>query len=459
MKTYSLIVIFAFIGATTGIIKAQTSGICGDNLTWQLADSTLTISGSGAMYDYTYYAEGRPWYNVGKSIKTLVISDGVTAIGKYAFYQCTNLEFVTIPTSVTRLGEESFTACRSLTVITIPSTIDTIESRVFASCSSLISINVDRNNPNYSSVNGVFYNKQQDTLICCPAGKTDEFTIPAFVTAIADRAFAGCEKLTSITVPSAVLAVGTNAFAVCTNLTAINVDAENRHYSSADGIFYNKSQDTLICCPTGRTGEIIIPNTVVTIGDEAFEFCRYLTSVIIPNSVTTIGFAAFALCYRLSSIEIGSSVTRIGYWAFYFCNYLRSITCRAISPPIIDQPSIFDLPYKANVLIPCNTLADYRDSDWGAIFANLIEDCDSGLNEKMLNEKIKLYPNPAIDKICIDYEAVYSFKIYDVYGKEILSRKANGKTEVDISNLEKGIYFVTVFSANNAIWSNKIIKR
>ena len=329
-ELFKLILISALAGmGIMNIAKAQTSGTCGDNLTWQLTGSgnslTLTISGDGEMYDYTIYSGGRPWDSYKSNIKTVIIENRVTAIGECAFYQCSNLEFVTIPKSVVKLGYRSFFSCGNLTTITIPDSVTTIESGVFEACSNLTSINVNANNPNYSSDDGVLYNKLQDTLICCPAGKSETFTIPDFVTMVADKAFQNCRKLTSITVPGSVFSIGVNAFAICTSLTAVNVAANNMNYSSNDGIFYNKLQDTLICCPSGKTGAVTIPNTVITIADEAFNFCRDLVSVIIPNSVTTIGKAVFAHCYGLSSVEIGNSIESIGDFAFWWCSGLTSI--------------------------------------------------------------------------------------------------------------------------------------
>ena len=457
MKRSALIMTFILIGITTNIAKAQPHGTCGVNLTWQLVDSTLTISGNGKMYDYTLYYGSRPWDAYRDNIKILVINSGVTAIGEHAFHQSFFLRSVTIPNSVTKLGRDAFFACSSLTTIDISNYILEIGRDAFAACSSLMSINVDDNNPNYSSNDGVLYNKTANTLICCPAGRTEPFAIPEFVTAIADYAFRNCRKLTSITIPSSVASIGIQAFSLCTSMTAVNVATNNINYSSNDGILYNESQDTLICCPAGKMGAVTIPNTVVTIIDYAFYFNQVLTAVIIPNSVDSVGFYAFSLCGNLKSLTIGSSVTEIGYGAFSYCYSLDSITCRAEEPLAIYYNMFYDVPLNARIIIPCNTLSAYQNSSWGDMFTNFIEDC-AGIGSAGLDEKIKLYPNPVIDKFYVDCNDFLSIKIYDMSGKEVVTQEVNGKTEINISNLPKGIYTVSILSKNKIIKNDKIVK-
>ena len=144
-------------------ISAQQSGTCGENLTWTLENGTLTISGTGEMENYQEdnYA---PWYSSRSSITSVTISDGVTSIGNYAFYNCSSMTSVTIPNSVTSIGERAFFRCSSLTSVTIGNSVTSIEDYAFEWCSSLTSV-----------------------------------TIPNSVTSIVEYAFAWCSSLTSIT--------------------------------------------------------------------------------------------------------------------------------------------------------------------------------------------------------------------------------------------------------------------
>ncbi len=147
------------------------------------------------------------------------------------------------------------------------------------------------------------------------------------VTSIGDLAFSNCRELTSIIIPNTVTSIGVLALTSCDELTEINVESTNKAYTSQDGILFNKDKTTIICYPSGKTETTYtIPNSVTSIGNEAFHYCPRLTSVTIPNSVTSIGSSAFYNCIGLTSVTIPNSVTSIGRQAFMCCLSLTSIT-------------------------------------------------------------------------------------------------------------------------------------
>ncbi len=281
----SLLPVSAFADTTA----SGTCGDRGDNLTWTLEGSVLTISGTGDMKNYIY--SNAPWYS-SSSIKSVTIGSGVTSIGGNAFKGCSSLTSITIPNSVTSIGSGAFYNCSSLTSITIPNSVTTIRVQAFSGCSSLTSI-----------------------------------TIPNSVTTIGEDAFWGCDSLTSITIPDSVTSIGSGAFYNCSSLTSINVDNNNEYYSSSGGVLFDKNQTILICYPAGKTeSNYTIPDSVTSIGGGAFHKCSSLTSITIPNSVTTIGGNAFSSCSSLTSITIPNSVTTIGAGAFCDCSSLTSVT-------------------------------------------------------------------------------------------------------------------------------------
>ena len=154
------------------------------------------------------------------------IPDSVTSIGEYAFDGC-NLTSITIPNSVTSIRKGAFYSCKSLTSITIPNSVTSIGEYAFYGCKSLTSINVDVNNPNYCSIDGVLFDKNQTTLIKYPRGKQGaSYIIPNSVTSIGNSAFSGCDALTSVTIPDSVTGIGKSAFYRCDALTSVTIENE-----------------------------------------------------------------------------------------------------------------------------------------------------------------------------------------------------------------------------------------
>ena len=172
------------------------------------------------------------------------IPSSVTSIGDYAFYGCSKLMKITIPSSVTSIGSEAFSHCTSLTSIMIPSSVTIISSQAFIDCLRLMTIDVDRNNSSYTSMNHALFNKTMTTIIACPGGYSGSFVIPDSVTSIWNYAFSGCTGLTGITIPSGVESIGTDAFDECTGLTDITIPSSVM--SIGKGAFHSCSNLSVI---------------------------------------------------------------------------------------------------------------------------------------------------------------------------------------------------------------------
>ena len=424
---FSAAVIFAQ-GGTTG------------PLTWNIEDGTLTISGEGAMPDYEWGTA--PWYIYRTSIHSIIIETGVTTIGKRAFWECTSLtsmiipnnvatigvdafsdctslSSITIPDSVKKIGGSAFSNCKSLTSIIIPGSITVIEEMTFSKCANLISATIPNSVikiggyafmdctslPSVTIPNSVksigsyaFAYCTSLTSITIPNSVTNiggsafsncksllAVTIPNSVTTIGSWAFDYCESLPSITIPSSVTKIGNYVFYGCKSMIAIEIESGNEHYTSENGVLFNKDKTDLICYPAGKpetsytipggvanvernafvyctnlisievenennslvseggvlfnidktvlirypagkTGAYIIPNKVITIEDGSFHTCMGLTEITLPNSLTKIGDGAFHTCPNLAAVTIPNSVIQLGMQTFSYCPKLPSMT-------------------------------------------------------------------------------------------------------------------------------------
>lgn len=246
------------------------------------------------------------------NLTSVEIHDAATSIGEGAFEFCDSLTSVELGNSVTSIGDSAFyDSC--LTSIEIPGSVTSIGDRAFLGCSRLTAINVDVNNPNYSSTDGVLFNRDKTILIRCPEGLTGDYDVPQSVTSINNYALFGCSGLYSIEIPNSVTSIGDSAFYGCSGLTSIEIpDSVTSIGKSAFQLCYSLTS-------------IVIPDSVTSIGDLAFNVCLSLTSVEISNSVTSIGYSTFAECSDLTSIVIPNSVTSIGEWVFAGCTGLKSI--------------------------------------------------------------------------------------------------------------------------------------
>ena len=236
------------------------------------------------------------------------IREGVKVIGDKAFWCCGSLISINIPNSVSTIGDKAFWCCGSLISINIPNSVSTIGDEAFSECNSLTSINI----PNSVTTIG------NEAFWACKS--LISINIPNSVTTIGEYAFFDCKSLTSISIPSSVVTIIGNPFCCWHGI----LNNESKAFIDEDHVLFNKNKTTLIAYRAKETN-YTIPNSVTTIGDGAFRWCKSLISINIPNSVTTIGDRAFAGCESLTSINIPNSVTTIGDEAFSECNSLTSI--------------------------------------------------------------------------------------------------------------------------------------
>ncbi len=274
----------------SAVFSLLTSGSCGESVTWKLYEGgLLKISGSGDIASDESYS---PWNDYKDDIKRVVIEDGITGIGEYAFSYCSYLENVSVASSVTNIGAWAFSCCTSLKNITVPPSVKNIGDYAFSYCTDLESINISDG-----------------------------------VVNIGAWALCYCSDLKSISIPKSVMSIGSAAFYSCTSLEGVLADINNTKYMSVDGVLYNKNGTTLIYYPDAKSlTSFNVPDKVTSIGEYSFSSCTALESVNIPLGVTRIGTYAFSDCTALKNIAIPESVTSIDSSAFYCCKALTEIT-------------------------------------------------------------------------------------------------------------------------------------
>ena len=321
MKKYvRYLLVLLMCGSLTGVKAQKTFQV--DGINYYLDGSEARVS------------DNRDYSGSKIVIPNSVLYDGknypVTSIADSAFYSNWSLIEVTIPNSVTTIGERAFTSCRGLTEVTIPNSVMTIGSYAFTGCRGLKTVTIGNSVMTIGS--RAFTSCTGLTEVIWNARNAKYYAVTFF-----DSPFSNCNRLTdfvfgeevehipallccelaslkNLVIGNSVTTIGKFAFTSCTGLQKVTIG--NSVTAIGGGAFKG--------CSGLKT--VTIGNSVTTIGERAFTSCSGLTEVTIPNSVTTIGDSAFEGCTGLKTVTIGNSVTTIGERAFYSCTGLTEIT-------------------------------------------------------------------------------------------------------------------------------------
>lgn len=341
-KVFAVILVLTVVVPLT-VFGALKTDVSAADITYSVENGVLTISGTGPMDNYTKYALNKDYDP--KKIYKVIIGEGITSIGEYAFFNST-VKFVTIPNTVTKISKGAFDGSSNLVSVKIPGSVKTIGDDAFNKCESMYELILE---------NGV-ETIGEDAF---SGSSIEAVTIPPSVKTIGWGAFSGCQKLTvtfsegletigysafsnignaELTLPDSVKSIDNFAFSGCKNLekvvTGKNLETIGAHafyvYSGSklNSVNLSKSQKLSTigdkAFENAIITEIIIPNSVTAIGEKAFDGCSYLVTVKLPANLKSIGERAF---WRtpIASIEIPSGVESIGEAAFDGCPNLTKI--------------------------------------------------------------------------------------------------------------------------------------
>ena len=309
-------------------------------------------------------------YLNGELVTDLVIPDGVTLIRWHAFYGCNSLKSVTIPDSITSIERYAFAYCSSLKSITVGNGVTSIGNYAFSDCRILASITIgdsvtsigDRTFQDCNCLTSVYIT---DIAKWCAIEFNDSDSNPL---SYANDLYLNGELVTDLLIPDSVTSIGKYAFYGCRRLT--NITIPDSVTSIGNSAFSGCS----------RLTSINIPDSVTSIGGSAFFGCSSLTSVTIPDGVTSIGYSAFSGCSSLTNITISDSIVSIGQRAFENCSSLTTIYCKPITPPSLGWGTFSTISSSAKIYVPTASVDTYKSAEKWSSYASKITGYD--FNEK-----------------------------------------------------------------------------
>lgn len=470
--------------------------------------------------EYNVTAIGDSAFYSHSNIDEVILPNGIISIGNYGFYWCNMMAPIILPNSVKTIGDNAFQNCFSFGDFLIPENVTSIGNSAFSGCNNLQTIYFNATNcefnveylvfPENVQVVNIGENVQSIPNYFVQGCDITNITIPNSVKEIGAQAFYGCSELTNVTIGIGVTSIRDAAFLDCNDLNILNFNATDCKFELEnylifpDGIRKVNIGNNVKTIPDyfvqgcWDINSITLPESVTSIGMQAFYGCTSLTSITIPENVTSINNSAFAGCEALttlnynatdckfnidklvfpenlevvnigenvksipdyfvqgcniSSITLNENVTTIGTQAFYNCSKLSNVISLAETPPTLKNKAFGNA--NKSLLVPCGSLNTYLASNWANYFDEnqIEEDCDNIDDTEIIN--FSFYPNPTNGNIFFN-EVIENVEIMDLTGRTIC--RFNNVSEVNIDNLTTGIYYLRM-EFNESIITEKIIKK
>ncbi len=318
--------IFSLLLAFVLLFAAAPIGAFADDITWDVTGTgVLKITGSGPMPDYKN-STSSPWFSKRNSIVSIEIDDNITYIGNYAFSGLNYAESIKLPKKLTEIGTGAFTECKKLRFVTLPSGVTELGVNAFRGCTALNHVTFNEGLKKICdsafALCGLYSADLPSTLVTIgnsafSSTHLSEIIIPENVTYIGENAFSGCSKARCVYIPASVTHIGELAFRLG-SIQSIQVSTANPNYASdSEGALFTKDMSTLIRYPSGRlSNSYTVPEGVTRIEEYAFEGSGNLSSLTLPDTLVSIGYEAFGSCQLLKHLAFPGSVQQIS--GFYY---------------------------------------------------------------------------------------------------------------------------------------------
>ena len=294
---------------------------------------------------------GQYAFNDCYNMEYITIPKGLTSFGTNTFYYCDSLKGAVIPDGLTTLSNNTFYWCHSMRYASVPHSLTTMGGATFYGCTSLMTINIPEGNTSIG--NNMAYN----------CASLVSVTIPDGITTIGSTVFQNCYNLESIVIPEGVTTIGKSAFQTCLTLKSVVIP------------------DTVTSIDiTAFSGCICLHNAHIStnlelLSNSLFSGCQTLQRITIPDSVVTIGSSTFASAYMLDEVTIPAGVTSIGASAFNGCFGLETVHVLPTTPPTLGTKAFTSVPGTCIFYVPAGTIDAYKAAtNWSARASKMIEE-------------------------------------------------------------------------------------
>lgn len=419
------------------------------------------------------------------SLKVIEFGKNITTIEDQAFHYCENLTDLVIPDNVISIGKQSFKHCIRIENIAIGKGLQHFGKDAFYDIFYLKNITVSPENEHFCDIDGVLFNKDVTTLYYRPAnvGATS-YTVPVTVKRIASYSFIYSDLLQSLELPNGLEVIEEGAFAYCKNLLSIHipasveeigyhflrdtwvlgeiiVDEQSSHFSSEDGVLFDKAKQKLLYHPANRDiTNYIIPESVTIIenfafmgskklerittppmlkeiGRRSFDDCKMLHEIEFFDALEKVAASSFSGCDTLRRVSFGNNVKTIGEYVFYPCRNLEEVTIKSETPPVAELDAFYNV---GNCLlrVPVGSIGAYQsDQEWST-FSNIVEVDFTGIDNLSIADEVRINYNNNVLTIVCDNET--EVELYNLSGQILLKKRVSGNFS---KTIEPGIYLIS----------------